>query len=221
MRFLPIQSPHLRPNPQARSSVVDPSVPGNQSSKLYVDSFGARRFPPKGLDLATCRARIELNWLTIRWAANRCSELDALVVEPVTEIYQYETRSGLDSRGSAFRGAKIQRQSRLRHPVAGSSIKRPLWSRGLLTESVFQNARSSLLGAAITLFDFGPCKTSQTRALSNDSGDPRHSSTSLARPRTGTNYWASDNIPPANECHTKVVLIGQFSSFTAISAAPP
>jgi hypothetical protein len=34
-------------------------------------------------------------------------------------------------------------------------------------------------------------------------------------------YCESANIPPAKECQAGVTLIGQFSSFTAISAAPP
>jgi hypothetical protein len=34
-------------------------------------------------------------------------------------------------------------------------------------------------------------------------------------------YCASANIPPAKECHSGVALIGQFKSFTAISAMPP
>ena len=34
-------------------------------------------------------------------------------------------------------------------------------------------------------------------------------------------YCASVNIPPARACQAAVVLIGQFNSFTASSAAPP
>jgi hypothetical protein len=34
-------------------------------------------------------------------------------------------------------------------------------------------------------------------------------------------YCASANIPPAKECHPELVLIGRFSTLTAISAAPP
>jgi hypothetical protein len=61
-RLPPIQSPRLRHNPQARSSMLGPSAraPENPRSKLYVDSLAFRRFPPTCLDLATCRARIEL-----------------------------------------------------------------------------------------------------------------------------------------------------------------
>ena len=34
-------------------------------------------------------------------------------------------------------------------------------------------------------------------------------------------YCAIANMPPANECQKGVTLIGQFRSFTAISAMPP
>src|SRR6266567_4517470 len=34
-------------------------------------------------------------------------------------------------------------------------------------------------------------------------------------------YCASANIPPAKECHHELLLIGRFSTLTAISATPP
>ena len=65
----------------------------------------------------------------------------------------------------------------------------------------------------------GGCTAS--RGLWQPSRNGRSAEPQGAAPVRDECYCAIARMPPAKECHAAVVLIGQFSSFTATSAMPP